>query len=388
MKTSLGTRWIKVWICGSISAILFVAPQAAAAHVPASQHPGAAVALGDSFVSGEAGRWLGNARGGGPSANGTDRFCIPRWWGCEVRPSGVYREGPTATCHRSDSAAIEVVSTPFTRRVNLACSGARARDIYLSADRGGAVGLPSQVDRLKSVAMQQRVTLVLISVGANDVGFSDLVSDCAEAWFSSRPGGCRRIGSAALADRLGFLRKQVDTALDSVVSAMDGAGYGRSDWDFVVHGYASPLPAAGQYRYPESSVRRLLPGGCPFTDADSDWADRVLVSVLNRELRRLAHDHDARFLDLAPAFDGHHVCDEGADLVDENGPSGARAEWFRFLVPCCGAEKRESLHPNAYGQRAIGSCLGLFLARRTGDWTCRNRPGLGPESMRLVESSR
>lgn len=388
MNTPQETGWLISTICGLMLASVALIPQSVEAGVRAEQSPGAAVALGDSFVSGEAGRWLGNARGGGPSANGTDRLCIPRGWGCEAREGGVYREGPTEACHRSDTAPIEVISTPFIRRVNLACSGARARDIYLPADRGGASGLPSQVARLESVATHQRVSLVLISVGANDVGFSDLVSDCAEAWFSSRPGGCRRTGSAALTERLGLFRKQVGTALDSILSAMKRAGYSRRSWDFVVHGYASPLPSAGQYRYPETSVRRLLPGGCPFTGADSEWAGNSFVDSLNRELSKLAEDRDARFLDLARAFDGHRICEKDANLVDINGPSGNTAEWFRFLVPCCGAEKRESLHPNAYGQRAIASCLDLFLAQLDRARACRNRPGLGPGVMRLTAVDR
>jgi hypothetical protein len=36
---------------------------------------------------------------------------------------------------------------------------------------------------------------------------------------------------------------------------------------------------------------------------------------------------------------------------------------------------RESLHPNAYGQRALGACIGLLYASRPGDCTCRAEPG-------------
>ena len=388
MKRLLEILCVRAFLGGLLLALLLTTLSTTDSSASGLRGNGAAVALGDSFVSGEAGRWLGNARGGGASANGTDRLCIPRWWGCELRPGGVYRQGPTAACHRSDTAAVEVMAGTFTRRVNLACSGARARDIYLPAKSGPAVDLPSQADRLESVASHERVSLVLVSIGANDVGFSGLVSDCAEAWFSSRPDGCRRNGSVVLADRMTVFRRQVRAALDSVASAMAQAGYSRESWDFVVHGYASPLPPGDRYRYPQSSVRRLLPGGCPFTDSDSDWANGFLVTALNRELSRLAADHGARYLDLSRAFDGHRVCEEESELVESGGPSGSRAEWFRYLVPCCGAAQRESLHPNAYGQRAIGACLALLLREQSGDWACRSRPGFGPASMSLVETSR
>jgi len=378
-------RWA-LPLCLAVS--LTVIPYSAVARVDAATPAvGAVVALGDSFVSGEAGRWLGNARGGGASAHGTDRLCIRKWWGCQIRPGGVYRNGPTADCHRSDTAPVEILARSFSRGVNLACSGAIARDIYLPPENGPASGLPPQADRLRAVAVHQRVSLVILAVGANDVGFSDLVADCAEAWFKSRRGGCRRAGAIALARRLPIFRERVELAIASVTSAMRDAGYQRSSWEFIVHGYGSPVPPGRDYRYPESSVRRLMPGGCPFTDADSDWANDHLVSTLNRNLKRLALGHGARFLDLTSAFDGHHVCETGSDLVSGSGPSGERAEWFRFLVPCCGGEKRESLHPNAYGQRAIAYCLSRFVSDLHDTGVCTSRPSFGPSAVRVAPSS-
>ncbi len=383
-RTGNGCRWtLLLCLAVSLAVISYSAVGRADSATPAV---GAVVALGDSFVSGEAGRWLGNARGGGASAHGTDRLCIRKWWGCQIRPGGVYRNGPTADCHRSDTAPVEILARSFSRGVNLACSGAIARDIYLPPVHGPASGLPPQADRLRAVAAHQRVSLVILAVGANDVGFSDLVADCTEAWFKSQRGGCRRAGAIALARRLPIFKERVEMAIASVTRAMQNAGYRRSSWEFIIHGYGSPIPPGRDYRYPESSVRRLLPGGCPFTDADSDWANDDLVSTLNRNLKRLALAHGARFLDLTGAFDGHRVCETGSDLVSGSGPAGERAEWFRFLVPCCGGEKRESLHPNAYGQRSIASCLSVFLSHLHDIGACTSRPGFGPSAVRVALS--
>lgn len=384
-RTGNGRRWTLL-LCLAVGLVVNGSPAVGHAHA-ATQEVGAVVALGDSFVSGEAGRWFGNARGGGASAHGTDRLCVLRWWGCELRAGGVYRDGPTANCHRSDTAPVEILSRSFSRGVNLACSGAIARDIYLPSESGPASGLAPQADRLRAVAVHQRVSLVILAVGANDVGFSDLVADCAEAWFTSRRGGCRRLGAIALARRLPTFKERVEMAIASVISAMKDAGYRRSGWEFIVHGYGSPVPPGRNYRYTESSVRRLMPGGCPFTDADSDWANGDLISTLNLNLRRLALAHGARFLDLTSAFDGHRVCETGSDLVSGSGPSGERAEWFRFLVPCCGGEKRESLHPNAYGQRAIAHCLSIFLSDLHDTGVCSGRPGFGPSAVRVTTRS-
>ena len=383
-RTGIRRRWAPLLcLAVSLAVISYSAVGRADSATPAV---GAVVALGDSFVSGEAGRWLGNARGGGASAHGTDRLCIRKWWGCQIRPGGVYRNGPTADCHRSDTAPVEILARSFSRGVNLACSGAIARDIYLPPEHGPASGLAPQADRLRAVAAHQRVSLVILAVGANDVGFSDLVADCTEAWFKSQREGCRRAGAIALARRLPIFKERVEMAIASVTRAMQNAGYRRSSWEFIIHGYGSPIPPGRDYRYLESSVRRLLPGGCPFTDADSDWANDDLVSTLNRNLRRLALLHGARFLDLTSAFDGHRVCETGSDLVSGSGPSGERAEWFRFLVPCCGGEKRESLHPNAYGQRAIAYCLSIFLSHLNDIGICTSRPGFGPSAVRVALS--
>lgn len=345
---------------------------------------GVAVALGDSFVSGEGARWLGNAApGGGPSSWGTDRLCLLRWWGCQPRPGGVYRGGPTAACHRSDVASIEVATLGVGRRYNLACSGARAADVYRRATGGPAESLPSQVERLAAIARSRHISVVLISVGANDLGFSSIVRACAKAWFSGDRGGCRAFGNETLSENLPGMRRRLRNALAAVVSTMEEAGQPRGRWQFVVQGYSSPLPSPGNFRYPQESTRRLSPGGCPFTDADVSWTNGTMMDALDRELSGAAALYGARFLGLSGAFDGHRVCDRRARLAREGGPSGSGSEWFRFLVPCCGGLARESLHPNAFGHRAMGACLALFIQAGSGNWDCRPRADSGPSVMRL-----
>jgi hypothetical protein len=41
------------------------------------------------------------------------------------------------------------------------------------------------------------------------------------------------------------------------------------------------------------------------------------------------------------------------------------------------------LHPNAFGQRALGKCVTLIYAQPTGNWTCRNTAGQGYSAMTL-----
>ncbi|HUF54287.1 MAG TPA: hypothetical protein VMR52_11010 [Dehalococcoidia bacterium] len=46
-------------------------------------------------------------------------------------------------------------------------------------------------------------------------------------------------------------------------------------------------------------------------------------------------------------------------------------------------EWRRSVHPNAFGQRALGRCLTLLYAKASGNWTCGNTPGGNYNQMSL-----
>jgi hypothetical protein len=82
----------------------------------------------------------------------------------------------------------------------------------------------------------------------------------------------------------------------------------------------------------------------------------------------------AEFLDLRHALDGHQLCDRRSQRAGSAGPSPQASEWVRRLAFVQGSS-RESLHPNAYGQRAIGACLGLLYAAPRGDYACHDEPG-------------
>ena len=139
-------------------------------------------------------------------------------------------------------------------------------------------------------------------------------------------------------------------------------------------GYASPFPEGRWFRYPEDGWTRLTEGGCPVWNADADWAaDRATVD-LAEALRSAAAATGAEYLDLTDAFDGHQLCDRRSGRVGSEGPSPLTAEWFRRLSFTQGST-RESLHPNAYGQKVMGACLGLLFDRPRGDYACADTPG-------------
>jgi hypothetical protein len=341
----------------------------------------AIVSLGDSFVSGEGGRWLGNGSEPFGTRSGTDRAAFGcDGWVCEYEPMRVYGSSEANECHRSDVAPIRSAPVAVGEKVNLACSGARLANVWPASMGGEAhFGEPPQVDRLAAVARRDDVRMIVLTVGANDVGFGELVAGCALDWARSSeddPVLCRGDAQAEVDAALPGMERGLLKALRGIRATMAAASYGRSDYRLVTMGYASPFPLGDWIRYPEDGWSRLNEGGCPVWNADADWAAGAGVGSIAAAMRRAAATAGSEFLDLRYALDGHQVCDRRSRRVGPEGPSAASAEWVRRLAFVQGSS-RESLHPNAYGQRAIGTCVGLVFASPRGDYACYATPGRG-----------
>src|SRR4051812_41350098 len=138
------------------------------------------VSVGDSAISGEAGRWAGNTN---QSSSKTDA----------LGPSA-YHDIPGAEsipgCHRSKSAEVHIGDG--VQSINLACSGARTYsrtsdgnfkpglDSYVSGANKG------QVLSLKELAHDNKnIKAVVVLIGANDYGFADIVQACVVDWLTS-----------------------------------------------------------------------------------------------------------------------------------------------------------------------------------------------------------
>jgi hypothetical protein len=343
--------------------------------------PAAIVSLGDSFISGEGGRWLGNGSEPLGTRSGTDRAAYGcAGWACEYDPARVYGASEANDCHRSDVAPILSAPVAVAEKVNLACSGARVANVWPEAVGGlGHFGEPPQADQLAAIAQRADVRMVVLTVGANDVGFGELVAGCALDWARSSeddPALCRSRAQADVEAALPAMERGLLKALRGIRETMAAAGYRRRDYRLVTMGYASPFASGSWIRYPEDGWSRLNQGGCPVWNADADWAGGAGIGSIAGAMRRAAAAAGSEFLDLRRALDGHQLCDRRSRRVGPEGPSPESAEWVRRLAFAQGSS-RESLHPNAYGQRAIGTCIGLLYASPRGDYACRAAPGRG-----------
>jgi GDSL-like Lipase/Acylhydrolase family len=367
-----GTR-VAAFVVTLAAAALAVAPTASAGPTSATT---AIVALGDSFSSGEAGRWQGNSLNIFGTRDGTDRAarCTLGVF-CSYDAHRVYGSSYDNGCHRADVAPIKSAAISVNEKINLACSGARTKHIWRGSQGGQAFkGEAPQADQLLPIAQQKNVKLVLLNITANDLGFSDHVIDCTVAWTLGYT--CNAQEQAEIVAGLPAAASGLRKAVDEVRAVMSAAGYSTSQYKLLIQGYASPVPVGANIRYPESSWDRLTVGGCPFYDVDANWAKNTATPTIVNNMRNVATAKGVRFLDVRDSLNGHEVCHRSSSLVTSSGPNPVTKEWVRWInTGITQGDAQESLHPNAYGEKAIGKCIALSYAQSSGNHTCRNTPG-------------
>jgi len=350
------------------------------------------VSIGDSFISGEGGRWAGN----------TD--VLPNFRSETDTGERAYYDdvdGETIPeCHRSHSALIHIGTA---RSMNFACSGAITTSAYDGTywkpgiDRverpdidlgefGPALG---QAELLKRFAEEHEVKMVVLSIGGNNFFFSDIVTTCAKAYLFSRevnPTLCsqdQRLAIYMTETWQDKVRAEIKTAILEVIWAMRAAGYEDREWTLVQHLYPRPIATSDLMRYPESRLPilnyRQTRGGCGMWDADANWAVRDVLRTVNetaqeaaREALRLQPTARIVQMETSDAFKGHELCNKYVYRVnswnseDAKGvshwrhPKAAdRSEWMKEIdvSNVTAATKNESFHPGFWGQLALRNCL-------------------------------
>ncbi|MFA7765517.1 GDSL-type esterase/lipase family protein [Streptomyces sp. NRRL S-448] len=364
-RTRIASRGAALLTVVLLSLAGLTAPEASAA----PSGPTVAVAMGDSFLSGEGGRWLGNTDRHQGSRNGSDRA----WTGGSTYdPSKVYgATGAVGGCHRSDVSEIDTAPLPgIEQRVNLACSGAETVNVLSTAAGGQPYrGEAPQTDQLAAVARTTRVRLIALSIGGNDLGFGTIIGDCAYDWYFKRL--CWKKQAPVVEQKLPGVKAKVTAVVDDIRATMRAAGYADGDYRLVLQSYPSPIPGGESFRLNQNDSDRMFKDGCPFNDRDADWAAYTLVPKIGDMVKAVAGARGTDYMDLRDALAGHEVCSLGTEQVGQGGPDPRAHEWFRFLdyVNTQGTLE-ESMHPNAHGQRAMAACLGLVGAAAPGRYAC------------------
>ncbi len=290
--------------------------------------------------------------------------------------SGEGNPGPhhgwaSSRCHRSPVAGVEQAARvlgaataarpagaryeplPSVTFVNLACSGATIAHGLLGDYRGiehpsGAPRIPAQVDRVSALA--RKPDAVLVSIGANDVHFGDVVGlcivrpACPQRHYDPDhlgPGTTADVAVGAAIARLGGQYDALASRLGRVV---------RPDRVFVTEYFDPTRGRSG------ATCHALVNGAV--SRAELEWAESSVLAPLNDEVAAAAHRNGWEEVGgIAAAFSTHGYCTPLAQ------------RWVRRVEESL-ANLDGPLHPNALGQRAIadaivpplGGALGLVVA--------------------------
>src|SRR4029077_3629051 len=137
--------------------------------------------LGDSYISGEAGRWAGNTN---ESSSKIDALGAKAYDDNETGTAELI-----AGCHRSKSA--EVYIGGGVNGENLACSGAKTSSFTSEGkfkpglDFYNSGGKEGQALMLQHFAATHNVKLVAVSIGGNNFNFASIVQTCIEDFLLS-----------------------------------------------------------------------------------------------------------------------------------------------------------------------------------------------------------
>ncbi|SEB91273.1 hypothetical protein [Arthrobacter woluwensis] len=356
-----------------VCAALLSAPPAASADGAGAGDPWV-VSVGDSYISGEAGRWAGNTNG---SAGAIDAL------GATAYNDNASNTAETiARCHRSHAAEVSIGGG--VNSLNLACSGARTSTFTNSSgyfkpglDFYSSGGQQGQALMLQNFAASHHVTMVALSIGGNDFEFGTIMQECVTDFltsFSWSPKYCKNGSTVATAMSSGTVTAntaKIATAMQNIRTAMRNAGYSDGSWTLLVQNYPSPLPASGAMRYSQSGYTRQNTGGCGLWDADVDYAANTLLPTINGAVAQAAAQSglsNVKTLDVTSLFSGRRLCENTVGLLEEKGvTSWAQAgaadatEWVNQIRTVSTANSdyfvQESLHPNYWGQLALRSCL-------------------------------
>jgi hypothetical protein len=379
--------------------------------------PTAAVALGDSFISGEgAGDYLPVVDLGGVAQG------FPGW----TAPNS-----NAFFCHRSANASIFQASLPGIQdRFNLACSGGRPADFAApSANRDHGRSVAAQLDQVRAVAQTHDIDLVLVGIGSNNSSFTfgNVAEKCANRFIADAwtgwwefwaylngpvPQAPCAASDLATAEQFAAATAETTAAVRLLLTTLDQVDADHQH-RIVLQDYTNPLPFDLDASYWEADGReddrdkfRALgavryAAGCPIHRASLSAGHLfsqglgTLVSSVRDTMAAEFPGRDLVFLDVQRAFDGARLCELPGSpanalatpirLQDGPTPNGT------VVTSLAGKDKiaiqriantcvtyfqtcQESWHPTAAGQGVLARCLEEAFGAAARTVTCTRRP--------------
>jgi hypothetical protein len=232
--------------------------------------------------------------------------------------------GPPLGCLRSSNnyAHLAAPSIGVTLR-DVTCSGATTED--MTEPQSTELGTnPPQFNALDS-----ETTVVSLTIGGNDIGFSDIALSCIT--FNPFATPCKDQynsgGKDVIAERIAATAPKVDAVLDGIAELAPAA-------EVYVVNYAAIFPETGFGCWPQMPI---------------GWGDvpylRAKQKQLNGMLATQAAGNGATLVDWYGASIGHDAC------------KGSSTRWVEPVVP---ANPAAPIHPNKAGM--VGGANALVAA--------------------------
>ncbi len=407
------TRWRGALVAAAIGLSAVGVASSGSGPATADSLPTAAVAMGDSFISGE---------GAGAYQPVVDVNGVAQGF-----PGWAADNSNAFFCHRSANASIEVASLPgVAERFNLACSGGQPHDIANdSIARTSGRTVEAQLDQLVAVSQTHDIDVVLIGLGSNNSSFTfgSVAADCAgrfvadgyigwwEFWVpiinwitgASSPQDPCTTNDLASASELAAAETETEAAVRQIIQTLDQID-ADGQHTIVLQDYTNPLPFDFDDKFFDERrrtdtrdkfrhlVRERYAGGCPAHRASLGPAHQFsqglgsLVEGVFTQMSTEFPSADLVYLNVQRAFDGARLCERsnspsgvlatpvrlqdksggaptgvpltsinGTDKLDISRIQGVCTDWFQTC--------QESWHPNASGHAVLGQCLSSAVAR-------------------------
>ena len=259
-------------------------------------------------------------------------------------------------CHRSKNGVQVLAAKELERRDphtsvtfrHVACSGA---SIYEGADGDGGIVRPyrgidrrtkdkpaflrSQVDVVQDAVGKRRIDLLLLSAGANDLGFGAIIEDCLNTANCAKKGNKMRTRTE---DRLAKELPKRYALLAQVITARFAP---RS---VIVGEYPDPTHKAnGTICNPLLNAPSLERVKGTITVTEARWAYDGVVKPLNRLIRATANTYRADGWSAVTGIEG--------DFRTHGYCAGAKATWFRQLTSSLLMQRNKvgAVQPKTFG---------------------------------------
>ncbi|TQJ22087.1 lysophospholipase L1-like esterase [Micromonospora sp. A202] len=229
-------------------------------------------------------------------------------------------------CLRSNRNYPSLVATAAgsSSFADVSCSGATTEDILSGGSGALGIALPPQLN-----AVTSNTSLVTVQIGGNDIGFSGIITDCAEASLSSPLGSpCKNRFTAGGVDQL---QARIVAATPKVTAVLQAVRRAAPGARVVVLGYPAILPDSGYGCWPV----------VPIAYQDVPYL-RGVEKSLNAMLASAAGANGATYADVYTPSIGRDTCKS----------SGTR--WVEGLVPQNAAAP---FHPNARGEQGMATAV-------------------------------